>query len=37
MTTVKLFPLVSVPLLVPPGVLASSTVFTWCADTSWRN
>ena len=27
-TTVKLFPLVSVPVLVPPGVLASCTVFT---------
>ena len=36
-TTVNFFPLVSVPLLVPPGVLASWTVFTWCADTSWRN
>ena len=36
-TTVKLFPLVSVPVLVPPGVLASWTVFTWPADTSERN
>ena len=37
MTTVKLFPSVSVPVLVPPEVLASCTVFTWCADTSDRN
>ncbi len=37
MTTVKVFPLVSVPVLVPPEVLESWTVFTWCADTSDRN
>ena len=28
MTTVKFLPLVSVPVLVPPSVLASWTVFT---------
>jgi hypothetical protein len=29
--------LVSVPLLVPPGLLAIWIVLTWCADTSDRN
>ena len=37
MTTVKLVPLVSVPLLVPPAGGARSTVFTLCAATSDRN